>query len=111
MMKDELDCSRLEEKEVYGLLVEGFKCQLFVMDLSFHKVYRLYMIKQFYFPHNLYDLHALVPCFRSLDSLERIMARTTDKILDSFSLLLPTEENSISHEQQLASSGSSRRNN
>ncbi|KAI9359397.1 hypothetical protein BD770DRAFT_57962 [Pilaira anomala] len=50
MMKDESDLmDMIEEKKVYGLLVEEVKCQLFVMDLSYYKVYRFFfMIDQFY---------------------------------------------------------------
>ncbi|CEP16558.1 hypothetical protein [Parasitella parasitica] len=88
IMKDELDqMDMIEEKEVYGLLVEGFKCQLFVLDHCFYKVYRFFMIDQFYLPRDLFDLHALVPCFRRLDSLEVRIKHLTNKILDDFSLL------------------------
>ncbi|KAI9248922.1 hypothetical protein BY458DRAFT_560071 [Sporodiniella umbellata] len=95
IMKDELDLmDMIEEKKVYGLLIEGiygFKCQLFVMDLSYYKVYRFFMIDQFYLPRDLSDLHTLVPCFRRLDFLEETMIETANKILDNFSRLLPNE--------------------
>lgn len=48
----------------------GFKCQLFVMDLLYYKLYRLTMLEQFYLPRDLYDIHALIPCLRRMDALE-----------------------------------------
>ncbi|CAO0791941.1 unnamed protein product [Mucor circinelloides] len=71
IMKDELDHMHfIEDKVVYGLLIEGFKCQLFVMDLLYYKLYRLTMLEQFYLPRDLYDIHALIPCLRRMDALE-----------------------------------------
>ncbi|CAO3612729.1 unnamed protein product [Mucor hiemalis] len=94
IMKDELDLmDMIEEKKVYGLLVEGFRCQLFVMDLSYYKVYRFFMIDQFYLPRDLFDLHTLAPCFRRLDFLEEIINEATNNILDNFSRLLPDDIN------------------
>ncbi|EPB83894.1 hypothetical protein HMPREF1544_09348, partial [Mucor circinelloides 1006PhL] len=47
--KDELDrMCFVTNKVVYGLLVEGFRCCLFAMDLKYYKLYRLHMLSQFY---------------------------------------------------------------
>lgn len=48
----------------------GFKCQLFVMDLTHYKLYRFIMLEQFYLPRDIYDFHSLVSCFRRMDGLE-----------------------------------------
>jgi hypothetical protein len=48
----------------------GFKCQLFVMDLSYYKLYRFTMLEQFDLPRDLYDIRALIPCFCRMDALE-----------------------------------------
>lgn len=94
MMKDEIDrMDMIEEKKVYGLLVEGFRCQLFVMDLCYYKLYRFYMIDQFYLPRDLFDLHTLVSCFKRLDFLEETMIEETNRLLDNFAHLLPLERN------------------
>lgn len=69
-MKDELDKMNKEgiikDKVVYDLLVEGLKCRLFVMDLKYLKLYRLFMISQFYLPRDFYDFGNLVSCFKRL---------------------------------------------
>lgn len=90
IMKDELDrMCFVTNKVVYGLLVEGkthilvydlyakpssflykgYKCRLFAMDLKYYKLYRLYMISQFYLPRDKYDLGVIVSCFSRLENL------------------------------------------
>jgi hypothetical protein len=48
----------------------GYKCQLFVMDLRYYKLYRLRMINQFYIPRDIYDFGLVDSCLKRLDNLK-----------------------------------------
>ncbi|KAI9247788.1 hypothetical protein EDC94DRAFT_589687 [Helicostylum pulchrum] len=70
IMKNELDrMCIVTNKVVYGLLVEGFKCRLFAMDLKYYKLYILHMLSQFYLPRDKYKLGIISSCFSRLERL------------------------------------------
>lgn len=44
----------------------GHKCQIYVMDLCYYKLYRLRMFYQFYTPRDVYDLGTTSSSFKIL---------------------------------------------
>ncbi|CAO3600843.1 unnamed protein product [Absidia cylindrospora] len=71
---------------VFGVLVEGYQCDLYVMDLDYTFVYLFYKFGTFYIPCNRYDFARLV------DVVEHML-------LWVFLMLLPVDANEIGYFQ------------
>ncbi|KAG2199325.1 hypothetical protein INT47_012959 [Mucor saturninus] len=85
ILKDELDhMANIEGKVAFGLLVEGCNAELYCMDLSYYKTYRLVMISRFCFPSSIHDIHILVNSFRRLDHLQSSLRTVADNLLNEF---------------------------
>ncbi|KAF0554395.1 hypothetical protein F8M41_019166 [Gigaspora margarita] len=54
---------------ICGLLIEGFQCNVFAMDLEHEATYRLIFLGRFYFPRSSYDLSVLS---RAIENLMRV---------------------------------------
>ncbi|CAG8797019.1 8001_t:CDS:10, partial [Gigaspora margarita] len=54
---------------ICGLLIEGFQCNVFAMDLEYEATYRLIFFGRFYFPRSSYDLSVLS---RAIENLMRV---------------------------------------
>ncbi|KAI8146886.1 hypothetical protein BJV82DRAFT_596837 [Fennellomyces sp. T-0311] len=70
-MKDALDKmvkDGIDDKEitVIGVLIEGFRCTIFVMDLMYQATYRLIPLSIFYLPRDRHDFDCLGNTFEAL---------------------------------------------
>lgn len=87
-MKDELDLMMRQVENnnvaIFGLLVQGYKCRLFRMDLQYHKLYRLIIASQFYLPRNRHDLDCLSGCVEALSSLKINLRNSISSTLKLF---------------------------
>ncbi|KAG0162589.1 hypothetical protein DFQ30_001683 [Apophysomyces sp. BC1015] len=80
-MKDSIDKmigDGLNSSEItcLGILVEGHKCTLLVMDLRFHFVYRLFPVSVFHLPQDHNDFWRLVDVYEALDTAKDLLLQT-----------------------------------
>lgn len=73
LMKDEIDHLLREDCTfdipIFGILIGGYSVRVFVMDLVYSQVYRLYEITSFHIPFDITDLSRLDRSFNSLIKL------------------------------------------
>ncbi|CAG8850648.1 14286_t:CDS:2, partial [Gigaspora margarita] len=58
---------------ICGLLVEGFQCRLFAMDLKYEAIYRMILLGKFYLPRDSSDLGVLSTSIERLMQIKTIM--------------------------------------
>ncbi|RHZ84847.1 hypothetical protein Glove_74g86 [Diversispora epigaea] len=58
---------------ICGLLVEGFQCRLFAMDLKYEAIYRMILLGKFYLPRDSSDLGVLPTSIERLMQMKTIM--------------------------------------
>ncbi|CAG8627314.1 133_t:CDS:10 [Ambispora gerdemannii] len=63
---------------ICGLLVEGFQCRLFVMDLKYEAIYRMILLGKIYLPRDSSDLGVLPTSIERLMQMKTIMTRSTE---------------------------------
>ncbi|KAG1495994.1 hypothetical protein G6F46_003557 [Rhizopus delemar] len=85
LMKDEVDLMLSkdfpEDTPVFGILVGGHNGRVFVMDLVYTKIYRLFEIGSFLIPHNPKDLNRLDDVFDTMVKLNALMGASAAKCL------------------------------
>jgi hypothetical protein len=62
----------VDSPEVYGVIIRGYRCSSYKMDLKAPSVYRMIRLKSFYLPRSLHDLNTLnnsIACIRQINSL------------------------------------------
>ncbi|KAI9493185.1 hypothetical protein BDB00DRAFT_788228 [Zychaea mexicana] len=69
------------EITVSGLLIEGFRCTLFVMDLKYQKIYRFIPLQVFYIPRDRHDFGVLLHSFKALSTMERMVSENAELCL------------------------------
>ncbi|KAG2215407.1 hypothetical protein INT45_010427 [Circinella minor] len=70
MVKDGMDDENIT---VLGVLIEGFKCTLFVMDLMYQATtYRLVLLSVFYIPRDRHDLYVLLSSYEALATMRKM---------------------------------------
>ncbi|KAI7856005.1 hypothetical protein BDC45DRAFT_70134 [Circinella umbellata] len=70
MVKDGYDD---DEITILGVLVEGFTCTLFIMDLVYKAIYRMIPLSVFYLPRSHHDYSVLPATFESMITLKKYM--------------------------------------
>lgn len=73
-----------EDIVVCGLLVEGFRCDLFVMDLKYNAVYRMIRLGRCYLPRDRHDFAILYPTIELLLQAKSIVIRSARLCVTSF---------------------------
>ncbi|KAG2219319.1 hypothetical protein INT45_003141 [Circinella minor] len=73
-MKDAIDkivIDGFDNKDisVLGILIEGFRCTLFGMDLTYQATYRLVPISVFFIPQDRHDFARLPNCFSAISTM------------------------------------------
>ncbi|CEI95845.1 hypothetical protein RMCBS344292_10022 [Rhizopus microsporus] len=90
LMKDEVDLMLKrhfpEDTPVFGILVGGHHANVFVMDLVYTKVYRLFEIGSFFFPRNAQDLNRLDDMFDTMTKLNVLISKSAEKCLKVFKM-------------------------
>ncbi|KAG1137338.1 hypothetical protein G6F38_011386 [Rhizopus arrhizus] len=85
LMKDEVDLMLSkdfpEDTPVFGVLLGGHYGRVFVMDLVYTKIYRLFEIGSFLLPHNTKDLNRLDDVFDTMVKLNVLMGDSAAKCL------------------------------
>ncbi|CAO3600826.1 unnamed protein product [Absidia cylindrospora] len=76
MMKDAMDAMQSRDLDslggcVMGVLVEGYRCNLYIMDLDYTFIYRLYKMGTFYIPRDRYDFDGLSTLIEHMITLRR----------------------------------------
>ncbi|KAI8970493.1 hypothetical protein BDF20DRAFT_891656 [Mycotypha africana] len=88
LMKDEVDLMLKrnfpEDTPVFGILVGGYHATVYVMDLMHTKVYRLFEIGSFFFPHNALDLNRLDDMFDTMIKVNVLMSKSVKRCLKAF---------------------------
>ncbi|KAG2219340.1 hypothetical protein INT45_006873 [Circinella minor] len=69
MMKDGMDDENIT---VLGVLIEGFKCTFFLMDLMYQVTYRLIPLSIFYIPRDRHDLYVLLSSYEALATMRKM---------------------------------------
>ncbi|KAG0162836.1 hypothetical protein DFQ30_001186 [Apophysomyces sp. BC1015] len=64
---------------VIGVLVEGYRCTLLVMDLLYHAIYRLIPLTIFYLPRDRYDFAVLTDTFEALATMRKMTSSNARK--------------------------------
>jgi len=87
-MKDALDKmidDGIESKDVTicGLLVQGFRCSMFIMDLRYDAIYRMVLLGCFYLPRDHYDFGVLLRAIEVLMQAQAIVVRTAKICVES----------------------------
>jgi len=80
-MKDIIDLivnDGVEPIEVCGLLVEGFRCDLFVMDLKFDAIYRMIRLGRFYLPQDRHNFDVLPGVINILLQTKSIIIKSAE---------------------------------
>ncbi|CAO3588380.1 unnamed protein product [Absidia cylindrospora] len=77
MLKDAIDSMHANGLtsvggRMFGVLVEGYRCDLYAMDLDYTFIYRLYKLGTFYIPRNRYDFGCLINLIEHLVTLRRL---------------------------------------
>ncbi|CAO3683855.1 unnamed protein product [Rhizopus stolonifer] len=110
LMKDELDLiisnKCLDDIPVFGILIGGYKATVFAMDLVYTKIYRLYEIGTFLFPHNTHDLNRLDDLFDTMIKLDVLSKKSVRSCLNSFKLTTPPNSPSSRQHLRVRSFGS-----
>ncbi|KAI9251767.1 hypothetical protein BDA99DRAFT_541180 [Phascolomyces articulosus] len=76
MVKDGLDD---EDIVVTGVLIEGFMCTVFVMDLVYQATYRMIPIAVFHLPRSRHDFIVLPQAYESLLKVRNLMLSSAQK--------------------------------
>ncbi|CAG8688624.1 4033_t:CDS:2, partial [Funneliformis mosseae] len=50
---------KTKDLSICSILVEGFQCSVFVMDLKFDAIYRMILLGKFFLPQNVHNLNVL----------------------------------------------------
>ncbi|KAI9497237.1 hypothetical protein BDB00DRAFT_805617 [Zychaea mexicana] len=79
MVQDGVDNPKIT---ILGLLVEGFRCTLFVMDLKYQAVYRLIPLAVFYIPRDLHDFDVLSSSFEALVTMRQMVSANANLCFD-----------------------------
>jgi len=69
---------------VCGLLVEGFRCDLFVMDLKYEAIYRMIHLGRFYLPRDRCDFDVLSNAIEVLLQTKTIVTRSAKVCITKF---------------------------
>ncbi|KAI8141108.1 hypothetical protein BJV82DRAFT_620856 [Fennellomyces sp. T-0311] len=74
-MKDSIDKmidDKMDDKDitVLGILVEGFRCTLFVMNLRYQGLYRLAPLSIFFIPRERHDFCVLASSYEALSTMQ-----------------------------------------
>ncbi|CAG8674653.1 2211_t:CDS:2, partial [Acaulospora morrowiae] len=80
-MKDMLDkCIedgvKTKDLAVCSILVEGFQCSMFVMDLKFDAIYRMILLGKFFLPQNIHNLNVLSMAIEELMQIKNIISNS-----------------------------------
>jgi len=89
---DEIIEHGVEATEVCGLLVQGFRCDLFVMDLKFDGLYRMIRVGRFYLPRDRHNFSVLPDAIEVLLQGKRIVTRSAEHCIKGFHDMLTREE-------------------
>ncbi|RHZ59533.1 hypothetical protein Glove_363g46 [Diversispora epigaea] len=87
---------------ICGLLVEGFQCRLFAMDLKYEAIYRMILLGKFYFPRDNSDLGVLPTSIERLMQIKTIMTCSTEicrKDIQNLSKRKTIQRNVILHNE------------
>jgi hypothetical protein len=84
-MKDSIvDNNVGKDVVVCGLLVDGFQCNLYAMDLKFDAIYRMIRLDRFYLPRDQHDLSVVLSAIEVLSQAKKIVARSAEICIASF---------------------------
>ncbi|KAI9494178.1 hypothetical protein BDB00DRAFT_336819 [Zychaea mexicana] len=72
---------------VCGLIVKGFKCTTYRLDLKAKHVYRMVELQEFLLPQESYQVGCLPTCIQALGQVKEILAQTAKNINDCDQLL------------------------
>ncbi|CAG8592853.1 4605_t:CDS:10 [Paraglomus occultum] len=89
-MKDMLDkCiedgAKTRDLTICSMLVEGFQCSVFVMDLKFDAIYRMILLGKFFLPQNIHNLSVLPTAIEELMQIKDIVSRSAELCVQSLS--------------------------
>ncbi|KAI9485762.1 MAG: hypothetical protein EXX96DRAFT_534094 [Benjaminiella poitrasii] len=86
ILKDEIDLllmeDCLEEIRVFGILIGSYSATVYVMDLGYTHLYRLYEIGSFHIPCSITDLSRLDCAFDSLITLMELYNKSSGQCLE-----------------------------
>ncbi|CAG8611478.1 360_t:CDS:10, partial [Paraglomus occultum] len=86
-----------EDVAICGLLVEGCRCTLFVMDLRYHAVYRMFQLGIFYLPRDRHNFRVLTDAFEVLHQAQAIIKQSAQRCLACFRTLPATPKTTSRH--------------
>ncbi|RIB04499.1 hypothetical protein C2G38_2283909, partial [Gigaspora rosea] len=61
---------------ICGILVEGFQCSVFIMDLKFDAIYRMIPLRKFFLPQNIHNLNIIAIAIEELMQARNIICRS-----------------------------------
>ncbi|KAI9498490.1 hypothetical protein BDB00DRAFT_800507 [Zychaea mexicana] len=81
MLIDKMINNGLDEEDIVvtGVLIEGFMCTVFVMDLVYQATYRMIPIAIFYLPLSRHDFSVLPLAYESLLEVRHLMVSSAQK--------------------------------
>lgn len=87
-MKDMLDkCIedgiKNNDLTICGILVEGFQCSVFAMDLKFDAIYRMILLGKFFLPQNIHNLYVLSIAIEELMQTRSTISRSAELCFQS----------------------------
>ncbi|CAG8649157.1 1746_t:CDS:10 [Gigaspora rosea] len=68
---------------ICGILVEGFQCSVFAMDLKFDAIYRMILLGKFFLPQNIHNLNVLSIAIEELMQTKSIISRSAELCFQS----------------------------
>lgn len=75
MMLNKLAQAGVEAPQVFGMIIYGFECFTFKMDLIAPGIYRMIKLKSFFVPQNVYDLPTLHNAMASLNQINLLLKK------------------------------------
>ncbi|CAG8580638.1 1362_t:CDS:10 [Funneliformis caledonium] len=63
---------KTKDLSICSILVEGFQCSVFVMDLKFDAIYRMILLGKFFLPQNVHNLNVLSIAIEELMQIKQI---------------------------------------